>query len=104
MAQINLSETGIARKNDSYRFEWKRLYQGALFETDPGKIRVRIVDAEIAVLKRGAELVGHPLGREHQELDDAWRFLHLLERERSNGSQTSCISSGLTHGVVAFSS
>ena len=85
MAQINLSQMGADREDDdAYCFDWKRLYQGALFETDPGKSRGRIVDAQIAVLKRATALVGRPLCREHQDLDDAWRFLYLLEREPSN--------------------
>ena len=84
MAQINLSNTSTARDDNPSHPDWKRVYQGALFETDPGKIRARIFEAQFAVLKRSTELVGRPLGREHQDLDDAWRVLHRLESESSN--------------------
>ena len=70
---------------DATPLEWKRLYQGALFETDSVKMRARIVDAQIAVLRRSTELVGRSPSREHQELEDAWRFLHLLGSELSAG-------------------
>ena len=66
---------------DMSSFDWKVVYQTALFETDPAKIQERIVDAQIAILKRGHKLLASPWGREHQELDDALRFLRLLQNE-----------------------
>jgi hypothetical protein len=66
---------------DMSSFDWKVLYQTALFETDPAKIQERIVDAQIAILKRGHKLLASPWCREHQELDDALRFLRLLQNE-----------------------
>lgn len=81
MAQFNLHDMSADRNDDTYCSSWKRLYQEAVWETDRGKIRIRITHAQIAVLKRSTELVSRPAGREHQELNDAWRFLHLLESE-----------------------
>ena len=80
MPEADLSRTtGNSDDAAAPRFDWKRLYQGALFETDSVKLRARIVDAQIAVLRRSAELVGRPPCREHRELEDAWRFLYLLK-------------------------
>jgi hypothetical protein len=59
------------------------VYQLALLETDPAKIQARIVDAQIAILKRGDKLLASPRGREHQELEDALRFLDRLQNETS---------------------
>ena len=69
--------------SDTSSFDWKTVYQLALLETDPAKIQARIVDAQIAILKRGDKLLASPRGREHQELEDALRFLGLLENETS---------------------
>ena len=66
---------------DMSSFDWKVVYQTALLETDPAKIQELIVDAQIAILKRGHELLASPWCREHQELDDALRFLRLLQNE-----------------------
>ena len=68
---------------DTSSFDWRVVYQLALFETDPAKIQERIIDAQIAILKRGHKLLASPWGREHQELDDALRFLRLLQNETS---------------------
>ena len=81
MAQINLSNTSAARNGNTSDFDWKRVYQKALFETDLGKIRARVFEAQFAVLKRSTELVGRPLGREPHDLDEAWRVLYRLENE-----------------------
>jgi|KBSMisStaDraftv2_1062788.scaffolds.fasta_scaffold35409_4 hypothetical protein len=81
MAKINLSDTSTPRNGNASDPDWKRVYQKALFETDLTKIRARIFDAQFAVLKRSTELVGRPLGREHHDLDDAWRVLYRLESE-----------------------
>jgi len=89
VALNNLLEMDAGRKDNAYCLDWKRLYHGALFETDASKTRARIVDAQIAVLKRATELIGRPCCREHQELDDAWRFLHLLEKEPSTEQEVS---------------
>jgi hypothetical protein len=64
-------------------FDWRVVYQIALFETDPAKIQERIVDAQIAILQRGHKLLASPRCRERQELDDALRFLRLLQNEPS---------------------
>ena len=66
---------------DMSSFDWKVVYQTALFETDPAKIQERIIDAQIAILKRGHKLLESPWCREHQELDDALHFLRLLQNE-----------------------
>jgi hypothetical protein len=44
--------------NNAATFDWKWLYQIALFETDPAKIQDRIVDARGAILKRGNPVAG----------------------------------------------
>ena len=79
MAKINLSDTSASRNGNASDLDWKRVYQKALFETDLGKIRARVLEAQFAVLKRSTELVGRPLGREHHDLDDAWRVLYRLQ-------------------------
>ena len=91
MSEANLLQTASSSDDAAPRFDWKRLYQGALFETDSVKLRARIVDAQIAVLRRSTELVGRPPCREHRDLEDAWRFLHLLEYDvptRANQTAT----------------
>jgi hypothetical protein len=66
---------------DMSSFDWKVVYQTALFETDPARIQERIVDAQIAILKREHKLAASPWCREQQDLDDALRFLALLQNE-----------------------
>ena len=84
MTQTNLSENGAIWEDNASYSDWKRLYQAALLEVDAAKIRARIADAQIAILKRATELVARSACREHQELDDALRFLRLLENEASS--------------------
>jgi len=84
MSKADSLHTASSRA-DAAPLEWKQLYQGALFETDSVTIRARIIDAQIAVLRRSTELVGRSPCREHQELEDAWRFLYLLGSELSAG-------------------
>ena len=67
---------------DTSSFDWRVVYQLALFETDPAKIQERIVDAQIAILKREYKLASS-FCSEHQELYDALRFLRRLQDERS---------------------
>ena len=81
MTQTNLSEKGAIWDDNASCSDWKRFYQAALLEVDTTKIRPRIVDAQIAILKRATELVARSSCREHQELDIALRFLRLLENE-----------------------
>jgi hypothetical protein len=64
---------------DPGTFEWKRLYQVALFETDPAKIKDRVANAEGAILRRGNELMTTSPCPERKELDYAMRFLRLLQ-------------------------
>jgi hypothetical protein len=71
---------------DMSSFDWKVAYQTALFETNPAKIQERIVDAQIAILKREHKLLASPWCREQQELDDALRFLGLLHNEALNAA------------------
>jgi hypothetical protein len=68
---------------DVSSLDWRVVYQIALFETDPAKIQERIVDAQIAILKRGHKLLASPWCPEHQELDDALRYLRRLQNETS---------------------
>ena len=68
---------------DTSSFDWRVVYQLALFEADQVKIQERIVDAQIAILKRGYKLLASPLCREHQELHDAMRFLRHLQDDTS---------------------
>jgi hypothetical protein len=72
---------------DTHCFDWRVVYQLALFETDPTKIQERVVDAQIAILKRAYKLLSLPLCREHQELNDALRFLRLLQDESSPSAE-----------------
>ena len=72
--------------NDAATFDWKGVYQTALSETDPAMIQERIVAAQIAILKRGISLLASPSCREHQELNDAMRFLRLLQNEAERGA------------------
>jgi hypothetical protein len=69
--------------DDAATFDWKWLYQSALFETDPVKIQDRIVDAQIAILQRGNKLLASAPCPEHQQLDYAMRFLRLLQHANS---------------------
>lgn len=73
----------VTWNGDTSSSDWRLVYQLALLETDPAKIQTRIVDAQIAILKRGHKLLASPRGREHQDLDDALRFLGLLQNETS---------------------
>ena len=85
MTQTNLSEKNEIWDDDASCSDWKRLYQTALLELDPLKMRARIADAQIAIFKRGAELVARSSCREHQQLDDALRVLRFLENETERG-------------------
>ena len=94
MAETNFSPPSLAGDDGAPSFDWKRLYKGALFETDSSKLRGRIIDAQIAVLGRSTELVGRPRSREHQELEDAWRFLYLLQSEVHDGKYARALLQG----------
>lgn len=54
---------------------WKQLYEMAVLERDPSRVRGRIVDARHAILDRVEELLTCSPGTEHRDLNDA--FLHL---------------------------
>lgn len=62
---------------------WKELYQNAMLETDPAKMPQRFAKAQRAVLDRVEELHTKPVCDENRLLQDALRFLHILQDEVS---------------------
>ena len=59
---------------------WRRLYVGALFENDRGKLLARITEARAAILSRARHLFSTPGDHleEGQALDDALYALEAL--------------------------
>ena len=68
--------------------EWKKLYQFALLETEPATIMGRIADARTAILDRKAELETCHSCDEVRALNDALRFLHILQKEIQTADQS----------------
>ena len=60
---------------------WQELYELAIVELDAAKLPQRIAIAYEAVLDRAEETLTMPLGREHQQLDEALRNLQALRQE-----------------------
>lgn len=58
---------------------WKELYQTAFLETDPTRIRQRIIEARTAVLDRIEDLLRSSACAENQALNDALKALSALE-------------------------
>ena len=58
---------------------WLQLYQVALSENDPTKIRDRIAEARHAILDRMEDLLTSPCTAEHHALNNAFRFLCILQ-------------------------
>jgi len=67
---------------------WKNLYQSALLEPEPAKMMGRIADARTAILDRMAELKTCPSCDEVRALNDALRFLHILQKEIQTADQS----------------
>ena len=62
--------------------DWERLYRAAVLESDPGKLLLRIQDAEDAILERFERLSdrqGHN-GKEHDALTRAQHILGMLRQ------------------------
>lgn len=81
MMESKLSKKAPSVGGSASSSHWKLLYQAALFELDPAKVRERIDHAQVAISRRRIELVTCASGRENQELGYAQRFLQLLEHE-----------------------
>jgi len=63
------------------KLTWRELYTAALFETDKGRIPIRIADAEKAIVARARELFSADSDtiEEDQALDDALYALRALQ-------------------------
>jgi hypothetical protein len=59
--------------------KWRQLYECAILELDPSKLRGRITEARHAILDRAEEILTRPSCDEHQALIAALRALRLLE-------------------------
>ena len=58
---------------------WERLYHKAILETDREKTLGNIAAAHKAIIDRIEELLSKPACGEHTTLNEALRFLRLLE-------------------------
>lgn len=59
--------------------EWVQLYEVALSENDPTKVRERITEARHAILDRMEDLLTSPYTAEHHALSNAFRLLCTLQ-------------------------
>ena len=66
--------------NESFA-SWHDLYRAAIFETDPAKIMIRIIEAERALVRRERQLFLRS-GNE-RELNALNTALHALDAHRS---------------------
>jgi hypothetical protein len=66
---------------------WKLLYQQAMLETDPAKLRPLITEANDAILDRIERGDATALPAELPELNDALTALRLLRREYERSLQ-----------------
>ncbi|MGA8490509.1 MAG: hypothetical protein WB711_08825 [Terriglobales bacterium] len=93
--------------------DWKQLYMAALFEDDTARIPRRIVEAEMALAARAAQLGEGNEVREQQAMENAVYFLRLLRRIESKANlsydssnrfpwpprrQEEWVSAGYSHG------
>jgi hypothetical protein len=65
----------------------KKLYQFALLETEPAKM-IGGIDTRTAILDRMAELETCPSSDEVRALNDALRFLQILQKEIQTADQS----------------
>ena len=78
-----MTTDGVPRPPD-----WKDLYQLAVIELDPAKLRQKIADSRNAIVSRVAEtLATRGDYREHQELTDALNGLRVLQQEHERRVQ-----------------
>jgi hypothetical protein len=59
----------------------KQRYHSALLETDSAELPRRVAGAHTAIRNRLQELLSHPSCEEKMALEDATRFLCILEEE-----------------------
>jgi hypothetical protein len=67
--------------NVSLASKWRQLYECAILELDPSKLRGRITEARHAILDRAEEILTRPSCDEHHALIAALRALRLLEEK-----------------------
>ena len=71
------------RTNGVPHSNWKELYSRAMLQTNETKMRRQVDDARNAVLDRIEEILTKPASDEHKSLNDALRFLQVLQNEIS---------------------
>lgn len=64
---------------------WKRVYEGAISDSDYSVKLDRIADARNAILDRAEEILTHPSSHERRALNDALRTLRMLEQTAVRG-------------------
>jgi len=86
---LTLSLKGTAMTNDATPrpLNWRLLYQQAMLETDPAKLRPLIAKANDAILDRIEREDATTLEGELPELNDALNGLRLLRREYERSLQ-----------------
>ena len=82
-------ETYTAEKRNSPRPpDWTELYQLAVIELDPTKLRQRVTDARNAILDRVEETHTKPFPyQERQQLNDALNGLRVIQQEYERREQ-----------------
>ncbi len=66
----------------SPEFDWRALYQAAIFEDDKSKIAARITAAENALRANATSLTdSHESSKELRDMERAMYFLKLLENQ-----------------------
>jgi hypothetical protein len=82
-------ETYTAEKRNSPRPpDWTELYQLAVIELDPTKLRQRVTDARNAILGRVEETHTKPFPyQERQQLNDALNGLRVIQQEYERREQ-----------------
>ena len=67
--------------------KWRELYECAILDLDPSKLRGRITEARHAILDRAEEILTRPSCDEHHTLNAALRTLRLLEEAAARESK-----------------
>ena len=84
-ADFHYKQAKLARRRQTMNdgtphLHWERLYHKAILETDREKTLENIAAAHKAIIDRIEELLSKPACGEHTTLNEALRFLRLLEK------------------------
>lgn len=77
-----MADDGVIEREGATYTQWQKLYQLALVEPDPAKLRERVQTAEAAIRQRLTEISDEPNHTaERRAIQDALSSLYVLKAE-----------------------